>query len=186
MKKRIPPTIPSFRRRTGVLAAAALASILASASVFAGGDEVAPVKAAKDVARLSSGARIEWTAPDTQTARDSVSNQTANNDALIIDEKNVSCPLPEGETTFVIKMSSPSFLDRFTFVNEDVTTATQLKISVSDKALPAASPEWMEVEGNVAFQQKRKFNLSMVGVSARYVKLCFRVEKAERVAALGL
>jgi len=106
--------------------------------------------------------------------------------APIMEDDTLRCPLQEGETTFVIKVSSGSLLDRLTFVNENATAAGQLKISVSNDPLPAASPKWVDVNGNVAFKQKRRFNLSMVGVEARYVKLSFHVEKAERIAALGL
>ena len=71
-------------------------------------------------------------------------------------------------------------------MNENATAAGRLKISVSNEKLPIASAKWIDVDGNIAFRQKRLFNLSMVGVEARYVKLTFRVEKTERVAALGL
>jgi hypothetical protein len=52
--------------------------------------------------------------------------------------------------------------------------------------LPASSPRWTEVDGSISFSRKRLFNLSMLGVEARYVKLSFQVEKAGRIAALGL
>jgi hypothetical protein len=55
-----------------------------------------------------------------------------------------------------------------------------LKISVSNYQLPASSPKWVPVDGNVNFTHKRLFNLSMLGVEARYLKLSFRVEDAGR------
>src|SRR5437773_917352 len=62
----------------------------------------------------------------------------------------------------------------------------ELKISVSNYRLPASSSKWTEVEGVIPFARKRLFNLSMLGVEAKYVRLSFRVEKEGRIAALGL
>jgi hypothetical protein len=44
----------------------------------------------------------------------------------------------------------------------------------------------VEVDGIIGFTKKRLFNLLMVGVEARYVKLTFKVETPGRIAALGL
>ena len=182
MKIRIPLTILSSRRLNGVLAALALAAILAPVASFAESDEIAPLNTAKNLARMNCGAQIEWNAPDGRTAR----GQRESAAALIMDDDTVSCPLPEGQTEFVIKLPATASLDRFTFVNENAEAAGQLKISVSNYRLPAVSPKWVEVEGAIAFTRKRVFNLSLVGVEARYVKLSFQVEKAGRIASLGL
>src|SRR5205814_2814411 len=77
-------------------------------------------------------------------------------------------------------------IDRFTFVNENAAARGELKISVSNYRLPASSSKWTEVEGVIPFARKRLFNLSMLGVEAKYVRLSFRVEKEGRIAALGL
>ncbi len=77
-------------------------------------------------------------------------------------------------------------LDRFTFVNENAAAKGEMKIAVSNYQLPATSGNWTEVNGSVAFASKRLFNLSLVGVEAKYVKLSFKVAKAGRIAALGL
>jgi hypothetical protein len=44
----------------------------------------------------------------------------------------------------------------------------------------------VEVDGKIPFTNKRLFNVSMMGVEARYVKLSFNVEKGGRIASLGL
>ena len=59
-----------------------------------------------------------------------------------------------------------------------------MRIAVSNSRLPANSPKWIEVSGKTAFRHKRRFNLSMVGVEARYVKLSFHIEKRGRIASL--
>jgi len=61
-----------------------------------------------------------------------------------------------------------------------------MKIAVSNYRLPADSPKWTEVSGKTPFTHKRLFNLSMVGVEARYVKLSFHIENGSRIASLGL
>ena len=142
---------------------------------------------AKNLARMNYGAQIEWTSPDGRTAE--VATATPDNKsatALIMDDETLSCPLQEGQTTFVIKLPTAAQLDRFTFVNENAAAAGNLKISVSNYKLPATSPKWVDVDGNVSFTRKRLFNLSMLGVEARYVKLSFNVDKPGRIAALGL
>ncbi len=130
---------------------------------------------------------VEFTTPDGRVGEvPTAGAANSSAPALLVGEDMLTCPLQEGETTFVIKLSHAAFLDQFTFVNENATAAGRLKISVSNDRLPVTSPKWVDVEGNIAFSQKRLFNVSTVGVEARYVKLSFRVDKTERVASLGL
>ena len=110
-------------------------------------------------------AQVECTRPDGQVAPVTMGDET------------LSCPLQEGRTTFVIKVPSDTPLDHLTFVNENASAAGELKISVSNDQLPAASVKWVEVDGPVAFNHKRLFNFSMVGVDARYVRLAFDVQR---------
>jgi hypothetical protein len=102
--------------------------------------------------------------------------------ALIMNDDTLRCPLQEGETTFVIKLPA-SVLDRVTFLNENAAAAGELKIFVANDQLPAASAKWTAVDGRVAFAHKRRFDVSLLGVDARYVKLEFNVQKASRTAA---
>src|SRR4051812_16072073 len=116
--------------------------------------------------------QIECTTPDGRvTAVPVVAGATQRAAALLMDQETLSCPLQEGETTFVIRLPETSPLDRFTFVNENAAAAGELKISVSNCQLPAASEKWVVVDGHIAFNHKRLFNVSMVGVEARYMKL---------------
>jgi hypothetical protein len=143
--------------------------------------------AAKNLARMNCGAKIEWITPDGRIS--AVPNASENNSsatALLMDDDTLSCPLKEGETTFIITFPKTSLLDRFTFLNENAAAEGEMKIAVSNYRLAPESPKWTEVTGSVSFSRKRLFNLSMVGVEARYVKLSFRVEKGGRIAALGL
>jgi len=142
---------------------------------------------AKNLARMNCGAQIECTTPDGHTARVSRAiKQDADTAALIMDDDTISCPLEEGETNFVVALPKASLLDRFTFLNENATACGQLTIAVSNYRLPAKSPKWTPVEGTIAFSHKRHFDLSLLGIEAKFVKLSFRVEKHGRIAAVGL
>ena len=142
---------------------------------------------AKNLARMNRGAQIERVTPDGHVTTIS-SNRKGDSTAaaLIMDDDTLGCPLEKGVTTFVVTLPGTYSLDRFTFVNENGAADGELKISVSNYRLPAASTKWAEVEGGVRFTNQRMFNLSMVGVEARYVRLVFNVVKGGQIAALGL
>jgi hypothetical protein len=143
--------------------------------------------AAKNLARMNCGAKIDCSTPDGRlVAVLSAGEKNSSAAALIMDDDTLSCPLQEGETTFIISFPKTSLLDRFTFVNENAEVRGEMRIAVSNYRLPAQSPKWTDVSGKTEFTSKRLFNLSMVGVEARYVKLSFHVEKGGRIASLGL
>src|SRR4051812_48051952 len=146
--------------------------VLVQAGLAAGNDEQINSPATKAIPQ------IECTTPDGRISTVPVVASTSQRSAaLLIDQETLTCPLQEGETTFVIKLPESAPLDRFTFVNENAAAAGELKISVSDCELPARSEKWVEVDGHIAFNHKRLFNVSMVGVEARYMKLAFSVGK---------
>ncbi|MGZ5537019.1 MAG: hypothetical protein ACXWG0_00680 [Chthoniobacterales bacterium] len=134
---------------------------------------------------LNAGGQIECITPDGRTELLSP-NKTSVSSAAVLRDETLSCPLQQGLTTFVIKLPGTALLDRFTFVNENAAASGELKISVSNYQLPASSPKWVAVDGNITFSHKRLFNLSMLGVEARYVKLSFNVESGGRVTSLNL
>jgi hypothetical protein len=141
----------------------------------------------KTPAANSAIPQIECTTPDGRVSTvPVVTGPDQRSAALLMDQETLSCALQEGETTFVIKLPETSPLDRFTFVNENAAAAGELKISVSNCELPAASEKWVEVDGHIAFHHKRLFNVSMVGVDARYMKLAFNIAKGERLAGVRL
>jgi hypothetical protein len=143
--------------------------------------------ATKSPARMHCGARIDCITPDGRlSAVPSAGEKDSRAAALIKEDDTVSCPLQEGETTFIISFPKASLLDRFTFINENAAVRGEMKIAVSNDQLPADSPKWTDVSGKTEFISKRLFNLSMVGVEARYVKLSFHVKKGGHIAALDL
>src|SRR5436305_4118498 len=128
-----------------------------------------------------SGARkntqVECIAPDGQfsslTARHPDAHKSS---AAFVDPETISCALREGETTFIIQLPRHSSADRFTFLNENAAACGELRIAVSDSALPADTPKWTEVDGIVPFAHKRLFKLSMLGVETKFVRLSFKVD----------
>jgi hypothetical protein len=160
------------------------ASVMSAAPVSE--DKAAPDEA-KNLAQMNCGAQIECIMPDGRAA--TIAGRTwreENPTALIMDDDTISCPLQGGDTTFVIALPKGASIDRFTFVNENAAAHGELKIAVSNYRLPANSSKWTEVEGVIHFARKRLFNLSMLGVEAKYVRFSFHVEKETRFAALGL
>jgi hypothetical protein len=176
------------RVAASILGALALSALLIQPGLAGEPDPAAAEgNAAKNLARMNCGAKIDCITPDGRIVAVSTTREK-NSDisALIMDDDTLSCPLQEGETTFIIAFPKTSLLDRFTFVNENAAVRGEMKIAVSNFRLAAGSPKWTEVSGKTEFTSKRLFNLSMVGVEARYVKLSFHVEKGGRIASLGL
>ena len=185
--KRFPQTSVHGRRVCGALGALAFALAVQTslANETVSHDEA--TNAAKNLARMNCGAKIQCILPDGNAAPFAMGKvQDTGAAALIMDDDTLSVPLQEGETTFIITLPTTSLVDRFSFVNENATARGNLKIAVSNHQLPAASPKWVEVDGKIPFTNKRLFNVSMMGVEARYVKLSFNVEKGGRIAALSL
>ena len=105
--------------------------------------------------------------------------------AIIVRDETIRCPLREGETTFIISSPHDSLLDRVIFVNENMSARGELRIAVSSDKLSVSSDKWIPVDGSIHFHRKRLFNFSLVGVQAKCVKLTFRVEREQAVAALA-
>ena len=103
-------------------------------------------------------------------------NRESNPTAAWQNDGTIHCPLREGETVFIIALPKAGALGRLRLINESATASGELKIAVANSRLPAGSPEWTNVDGTIPFVCKRLFNLTMLGVEARYVRLSFRVE----------
>jgi hypothetical protein len=104
---------------------------------------------------------------------------------LVMDQDTVSSPLPEGDTTFIIFLARRSTLDRFTFINENKPARGELRIAVANEKFSADSDKWTSVDGAVSFKRKRLFNVSMLGVEAKYVRLSFHIEHEENVGGVN-
>jgi hypothetical protein len=121
--------------------------------------------------------QIEYIAPDGQFSSLTAAHIAPHKSSVaFVDDDTVTCVLKEGETTFIIELPNNVARDRFTFLNENAAACGELRIAVSDSALPADSPKWTEVDGIVPFAHKRLFKLSMLGVETKFVRLSFKVD----------
>lgn len=69
---------------------------------------------AKNLARMNCGAQIECFTPDGREGAVATANeQNQSAAALIMDDDTLSCPLKEGQTTFIITLPTTSLVDRF-------------------------------------------------------------------------
>lgn len=127
---------------------------------------------------------VERVLADRQDAPAALNSQAEKN-ILTLDNNTLSCSLPEGDTTFIISLARNSPLDRFTVINENQAARGELRIAVSNEKLSADSDKWTPVDGAVSFKRKRLFNVSMLGVEAKYIRLTFHVEHENEMAALG-
>jgi uncharacterized protein YaaQ len=133
-----------------------------------------------DVPQMSA---VERSLSDGQDASAALKSHAEKN-ILTLDNNTVSCSLPEGDTTFIISLVRSSPLDYFTVINENLAARGELKIAVSNEKLSADSDKWTPVDGAVSFKRKRLFNVSMLGVDAKYIRLTFHVEHENDMAAL--
>jgi hypothetical protein len=162
-------------RRVIVLILAATSSVMCGApAVRATSDETPYIPQMSAVERVLS---------DGQDGPAALKSQ-AEKYILTLDNNTVSCSLPEGDTTFIISLVQSSPLDRFTVINENLARG-EFRIAVSNEKLSADSDKWTPVNGAVSFQRKRLFNVSMLGVEAKYIRLTFHVEHENDMAALG-
>jgi hypothetical protein len=155
--------------------------LAASSSVMCGTPVVrATFDETSDVPQMSAVERILSDGQDASAALKS----HAEKNILTLDNNTVSCSLPEGDTTFIISLVRSSPLDYFTVINENLAARGELKIAVSNEKLSADSDKWTPVDGAVSFKRKRLFNVSMLGVDAKYIRLTFHVEHENDMAAL--
>ncbi len=154
---------------------AGFAFVIFAPALFARSREIT---APTDTSSLVGGncrTRVECITPDGH-AHSVTLNQRSDGGLIIKDGESFNCRLAEGENTFILALPRSSTLEHVTFVNENVTACGRLRISVADQELPALSARWVPVDGSVAFAHKRLFNVSMLGVTAKFVRLTFSVQ----------
>ena len=119
--------------------------------------------------------QVEYISPDGQFFSLRPTKAGSQQTAAFVDNDTIICVLREGETTFIIELPKNAPPDRFIFLNENAAACGELRIAVSDSALPPDSPKWTQVDGIVPFAHKRLFKLSMLGVDTKFVRLSFKV-----------
>jgi len=82
--------------------------------------------------------------------------------------------LRPGLSSFVIAI--PKEKERtITILNQNLTAEGRFSIAVSDRQLPAGSPQWKAVRGTIRFRKQKQFAVSLDGIEAEYVRLTFEV-----------
>jgi hypothetical protein len=166
----------AFFRSARAICAIAVAPVfvisLYGAAEGTGGD-------ARKSARLNCGAKIECTMPES-------ARRNGQSTVVIMGDDSIRCPLSEGDTTFVVALPNSGAPEQLKFVNENAAARGTLKIAVSNEALAPNSSRWTPVDGNVSFRHKRLFNLSVVGVEAKFVRVTFSVDREARDFTLAL
>jgi hypothetical protein len=158
----------------------ALAVLSISAlNLSAATQEVSAASAAGKSGLLNCGARIECVKTDD-------AEQRTHAPVVVMNDGSIRCPLNEGDTTFVVTLPRPCMLERLRFVTENVAARGTLSLAVSDEDLAPDSGHWRLVEGSVAFHHKRLFDLSVVGLEAKFVRVTFSVEREMRLGELAL
>jgi hypothetical protein len=135
---------------------------------------------AKNLARINCGTHVYQTTPDGHLA------ETPGATALILEDNTLSCELAKGENTFVLALSSIQTLDRLSFVNQEAAAQGTVQIALSNHRLNPNDPHWVNSGVPQSFSGQRFFRVSLAGLERKYLKLAFRVQRAGRLAALGL
>jgi hypothetical protein len=153
--------------------------LAATSSGMCGAPTVSPTP--EDTPNISEISMVERVLSDGHYAPVALKSQEEKN-ILTLDNDTVNCSLPEGDTTFIISLVRNSPL---TLINENLAARGEFRIAVSNEKLSADSDRWTPVDGAVSFKRKRLFNVSMLGVEAKYIRLTFHVENENDIAALG-
>jgi hypothetical protein len=142
---------------------------------------------AKNLARLNCGAHIDRVLPGGNVEAVPVAMDNSDNPAaLVLDDNTLSCPLPVGDSTFIITLSRIAVLQRFAFINQNASAQGEFELAVSNYRLGSHDPKWVSVQSGAAFTGKRLVTLPVLGMEARYVKLTFHVKKQGRLAGIAL
>jgi hypothetical protein len=161
-----------------VRAICAMAVINVCATSLQGAGEVKGSDARKS-ARLNCGAKVECSMPES-------ARHSGQSSVVVMSDDSISCPLSEGDTTFVVALPASGAIEHLKFVNDNPAARGTLRIAVANQALAPNSARWTPVDGDVSFRQKRLFNLSVVGVEAKFVRVTFSVERETHELTLAL
>ena len=102
--------------------------------------------------------------------------------SLTTSDAKIRFALRRGVTFFIIHLAAPGERRCFTLENENMTAKGSFSIATSNERLAVNNPNWNAVAGTVPFQHKRHFDLSLMGVEAKFVKLTFQVDDPGKIA----
>jgi hypothetical protein len=135
---------------------------------------------ARNLARLSAGARLEVEAPG-KTAP--VEDATASN-ALLRDDDPLGYGLAQGGTSLIVTLPKIEVLNRFNFLN--LTAKGKVSVAISSVKLPAESPKWRSVQAIDFTGDNGVVTCDLGSVEAKYVRVSFEVPAEGRIDTFGL
>ena len=100
---------------------------------------------------------------------------------LTRNEPKIRFALRRGVTSFIIHLAAPGQRRSLTLENENMAAKGSFSIAISNERLAVNNPKWNAVAGAVPFRNKRRFDLSLMGVEAKFVKLTFQVDDPGKI-----
>ena len=100
---------------------------------------------------------------------------------LKMNDAKIRFALRRGATSFIVHLAAPGQQRCFTLENENIAAKGSFSIATSNERLAVNNPKWNPVAGAVPFRHKRHFDLSLVGVEAKFVKLTFLVDEPGKI-----
>jgi len=100
---------------------------------------------------------------------------------LTMNDAKIRFALRRGVTSFIIHLAAPGQQRCFTLENENMAAEGSFSIATSNERLAVNNPKWNAIAGAVPFRHKRHFDLSLMGVEAKFVKLTFQVDDRGKI-----
>jgi hypothetical protein len=100
---------------------------------------------------------------------------------LTMTDSKIRFALRRGVTSFIIHLAAPGQRRCFTLENENMAAKGSFSIATSNERLAVNNPKWNAVAGAIPFRHKRHFDLSLMGVEAKFVKLTFHVDDPRKI-----
>ena len=136
--------------------------------------------AARNLARLAAGARLEVQAPGSPVPAE---NATASK-ALLRDDDPLGYALAPGNTALIVSLPRIEVLNRFDFLN--LTAGGKFTVAISSGKLPADSPRWRPVQTLDFSGDNAVVTCDLGSVEAKYVRISFAVPTEGRIDTFGL
>lgn len=135
---------------------------------------------ARNLARLSAGARLEVQTP----GKNALAEDSAASNALLRDDDPLGYALPQGSTSLVVSLPSIQVLNRFNFLS--LTAKGKVSVAVSSAKLPADSPHWRSVQALEFTGDNGVVTCDLGSVEAKYVRVSFDTPAEGRIDTFGL
>jgi hypothetical protein len=135
---------------------------------------------ARNLARLTAGARLEVQAP----GKPALAEDAVASNALLRDDDPLGYELAGGSTSVLVSLPKVEVLNRFNFLN--LTASGKVSIAVSSSKLPVDSPRWRAIQTEEFSGDNGVVTCDLGSVEAKYVRISFAVPAEGRIDTFGL